>query len=176
MTSENLRQKASQIKLVLFDVDGVLTDGGVILGSDGFEAKCFNIQDGMGITLAKESGLLAGIMTGRLSEAVSRRAKELSMDVLIQGAKDKVAALENLCSEQGLLKSEIFYMGDDVQDIGILTRCGLSATPQNGRQDVKDRVDFVTQARGGEGAAREAIEEILKLTNRWEKTLEAHLS
>lgn len=175
MADDELRQKAAKIQLLLFDVDGVFTDGGVILGSQGFEAKRFNIQDGMGVTLAREGGFQVGIMTGRTSEAVSRRAAELRMDVLVQGSKDKVEALEKLCDTEGLRPEQILYMGDDVQDLGILTRCGVSMAPSNGRPEVRDRVDWVTQAPGGHGAVREAIEAMLRWTDRWDRVLEGHL-
>jgi 3-deoxy-D-manno-octulosonate 8-phosphate phosphatase (KDO 8-P phosphatase) len=164
-------EKAQNIQLLLLDVDGVLTDGGLVLGTGEGEFKRFNVQDGMGLSLAREAGLKVGIITGRESEAVTRRAQELKMDELIQGSKEKVAALDLACEHHGLTRDQVAYMGDDIQDLGILLACGLSMTPRNGRPEVQVRVDLVTEARGGHGAVREAIEAILKATHRWDDLL-----
>lgn len=154
------------------DVDGVLTDGGIILGNDGLEIKIFNVQDGMGITLAQKAGLKIGIITGRESEAVLRRAQELKLDQVSQGHFNKLAPYNKIKEKYGLLDEEIAYIGDDVLDLGILNRVGLSVAVANARQEVKACVDYVTIASGGKGAVREVIDLILKTQDKWDNTLE----
>lgn len=156
-----LAARAQQVKLLLFDVDGVLTDGGVILGTDGFEAKRFDIQDGMGITLARKAGLRTGVLTGRTSEAVRRRCAELKVEVVIQGAGDKTPAFDAMLESEGLHEEEVAYMGDDLQDLCVLERVGLAMAPANARPQVRRAAHLVTQASGGRGAVREAIETVL---------------
>lgn len=166
--SESLPDGAKEVHFLLLDCDGVLTDGGVILGSGGAEFKRFDIQDGMGISLARRAGIKVGVITGRASDAIRRRTKELNLDVLIEGVKDKVSALDSVLMEQGFARSEAAYMGDDIQDLAILGACGFSMAPANACAEVRKRVDFVTEARGGQGAVREAIEAILKVQGRWD--------
>ena len=166
---------AADVRFLLLDCDGVLTDGGVILGSDGQEFKRFDIQDGMGVSLARRAGLQVGVITGRTSDAIQRRAKELRLDTLIEGAKDKVAALDAVLKEQGFTRAEAAYMGDDIQDLAILAACGFSIAPANARPEVRARVDLVTEARGGQGAVREAIETILKVQGKWDELVQDFL-
>ncbi len=175
MSGSALEQAAPQIQLLMLDCDGVLTDGGVILGTDEQEFKRFDIQDGMGVSLAKRAGLRVGVITGRSSHAVTRRARELHLDELIQGAKDKVEALDQVCERQGLTRSQVAYMGDDIQDLAILMACGLSLAPANARPEVLQRVDHVTTNRGGHGAVREVIETLLKAQGHWDKLVEDFL-
>ena len=130
--------------ILLLDCDGVLTDGGVILGTDGQEFKRFDIQDGMGVSMARRVGLKVGVITGRASDAVRKRAKELNLDALIEGAKDKVAALDEVLAEHGLNRSQAAYMGDDIQDLAILGACGLSLAPANARPEVRAAVGEAT--------------------------------
>lgn len=165
------RARAGAIRALFFDVDGVLTDGGIVLGSEGHEAKRFDVKDGMGVTLAREAGLLVGIITGRSSEAVARRGAELAMDEVVQGAKDKLAALREVAGRRGLALAEVGYMGDDLQDLAALLACGFSATPADGEAELRSRVDLVTERRAGFGAAREAIEFVLRAQGRWDATV-----
>lgn len=154
--------RLAPLKLLLFDVDGVLTDGGIIYGSGPTEAKRFDVQDGFGITLAKAAGLRVGVLTGRRSEMVTRRGEELGIDLIWQGHFDKLAAYEELRRVEGLTDDAIAYMGDDILDIAVLARVGFALAPANARPEVRAQVHHVTQATGGHGAVREAIEYILR--------------
>jgi len=153
--------KARKIRMLLLDVDGVMTDGGILLGSHSIELKKFDAHDGMGIALAKAAGMLIGILTGRDSEAVRRRAKELEIDEIQQGAMDKEKGYEAILKKYSLKDEEIAYIGDDLLDIPILRRAGLSVCVANGVEEAKKVSHYVTQKRGGEGAIREAVEKIL---------------
>jgi 3-deoxy-D-manno-octulosonate 8-phosphate phosphatase (KDO 8-P phosphatase) len=156
-----LDAKARKIRMLLLDVDGVMTDGGILLGSDSIEIKRFHVHDGMGIALAKAAGILIGILTGRDSEAVRRRAKELEIDEIQQGAIDKEKGYEAILKKYGLKDEEIAYVGDDLLDIPILRRAGLSICVANGVEEAKKVSHYVTRKKGGEGAVREAVEKIL---------------
>jgi 3-deoxy-D-manno-octulosonate 8-phosphate phosphatase (KDO 8-P phosphatase) len=145
------------------DVDGVLTDGGIILIGRDEEAKRFDVQDGMGITIARAAGLKVGIVTSRNSSVVERRAKELNMDELFQGAKRKTEVLEQLVNKYGIEPSQVAYIGDDIQDIPIMLRVGIPIAVQNAANAVKECSVYVTKAQGGHGAVREAIEWLLEL-------------
>lgn len=169
--SNELKRKIQRIKMILMDVDGVLTRGGIILGNQGEELKRFDIQDGMGVTLARMAGLKVGIITGRQSELVSRRARELKMDIVMQGAFYKLPAYIEILNSYSMRDDEICYIGDDVLDLDILERAGLAVTPANGRPEVKAVCDFATQEYGGEGAIRKVIDTILKVQGKWEEAV-----
>ncbi len=166
-----IKKRAEQIKVLAFDVDGVLTNGGIILGNGGLEMKRFCVQDGMGITLAREAGIRSAIITGRKSEAVSRRAEELHIDLVYQGSRDKLTALELLLEEANVKEHEIAYMGDDLLDLCLLRRVGLAFAPANARPEVRQAVHLTTQTEGGKGAVREMVEIILRLQNIWDEVL-----
>jgi 3-deoxy-D-manno-octulosonate 8-phosphate phosphatase (KDO 8-P phosphatase) len=163
-----LKCKAENIKMLVSDVDGVLTDGKIILGSERQEFKAFNVQDGKGIKLAQEVGMEIAIITGRESAAVTRRAEELAIDEVHQGIKDKVATFNRLFKKYNLSCEEVAYIGDDLNDLLLLKKVGLSLTVSNGVSEVKEVVDYVTDKAGGEGAIREVIELILKLRGDWQ--------
>lgn len=150
------------IKLIVLDVDGVLTDGSLYIGSNQVEYKQFNTQDGMGITLAHYAGLKTAIITGRKSEAVTKRAKELKVNYVYQGISNKLEVLSELLIELGLTVDEICYMGDDINDLPILETVGISFAPDNAVELVKESVDIVTKHSGGNGAVREMVEVILQ--------------
>lgn len=169
-----LAEKATRVELLLLDCDGVLTDGGVILGSGGAEFKRFDIQDGMGISLAREAGLKVGILTGRVSDAVRLRSSELRLDEVVQGSKDKIASLDEICQRHELARDQVAYMGDDLQDLEVLLACGLAFAPANARPEVRARVAMVTQARGGMGAVREVVEALLQAKGLWHGLLEKY--
>lgn len=154
--------RCAAVKLLLFDVDGVMTDGGIVYGSAEMEIKRFDVQDGFGITMGKAAGLRIGLLTGRTSEMVVRRAKELGIDIVRQGHFDKLVAYEEICATQGLTDGDVAYMGDDILDLPVLERVGLSLAPANARPEVQARVHHVTDARGGHGAVREAVEYVLR--------------
>jgi len=172
----DLKKRIRKIKMLLMDVDGVMTDGGIILGSDGIELKRFHVQDGMGITLAKAAGLLVGILTGRDSEAVRRRAKELGIDEVQQGFFDKEDGYRAILERYGLKDAEIAYMGDDLLDIPILKRVGLSICVANGTREAKRASHYITRRRGGDGAVREVVEMLLKGMGEEKKVLASILN
>ncbi|AWD66030.1 3-deoxy-D-manno-octulosonate 8-phosphate phosphatase [Priestia megaterium] len=156
------------IKLIILDVDGVLTDGSLYIGSNQVEYKQFNTQDGMGITLAHYAGLKTAIITGRKSEAVTKRAKELKINYVYQGISNKLEVLSELLIELGLTVGEISYMGDDINDLPILKTAGISFAPDNAVRLVKESVDIVTKHSGGNGAVREMVEAILQRQTNFE--------
>jgi 3-deoxy-D-manno-octulosonate 8-phosphate phosphatase (KDO 8-P phosphatase) len=168
-----LAARCRALRLVLTDVDGVLTDGTVLLLPDGSEAKAFHIRDGLGIVLARKAGLKIGLLSGRASEAVAARGRELSLDVVRQGISDKRAALAEILREHGLQAHEVAYMGDDLNDLGVITEVGLSAAPADAPFEVRAQAFMVTDARGGEGCFREFLEAILKARGQWESLLTA---
>ena len=169
MTAEPRLRK---IRLILLDVDGVLTAGDIILG-DGGEYKAFNVQDGFGIRLALDAGLLVGILTGRTSRPVEMRARELRLPIVIQGAQVKLPAYEQMLKEQNLRDEEVCYMGDDLLDTPVLKRVGLSAAPADARPEVRRMVHWVSEAPGGRGAVRELVEFILKGQDKFAEVLRA---
>ncbi len=156
-----LNAKAQKIRMLLLDVDGVMTDGSVLLTSDSAELKRFHVHDGIGIALAKVAGILIGIVSGRESEAVRKRAEELGIDEIQQGSVDKEKSYEIILKKYGLKDEEVAYVGDDLLDIPILKRAGLSICVANGVEEAKKVSDYVTKKKGGEGAVREAVERIL---------------
>ena len=161
--------RAKQIRLLLLDVDGVLTDGSLIYSSDGVEAKCFHTQDGLGLRLLQDSGVAVGIITARTSPMVERRAQELRIAHLFQGHRDKLTAFESILKQTGLRPPQIAYMGDDLMDLPILNRVGLSAAPANGVTEICQRVHYTTERRGGFGAVREMCDLILEAQGNLER-------
>ena len=159
------------IKLVLLDVDGTLTDGGVYHGNDGNVTKKFNVKDGYAIVNAQELGIEFGIITGKESELVRTRANELNIKYLYQGISEKTLILDEIMQITGLQKEEIAYMGDDLNDIKIMKKVGFSGTPLDGVNEAKIIADFVSTKNGGEGAVREFIETILKKDKLFQKFL-----
>ncbi len=169
MKDEALAERCRALKLVLSDVDGVMTDGTVLLLPDGSEGKAFNIRDGLGVVMARRAGLRTGLITGRSSEVVSRRAAELGMEVVRQGAGDKAAVLREVLEQQGLEAREVAYMGDDLNDLPVMTEVGLSAAPADAPMEVRLQAFMVTDAPGGRGCLREFIEAILRARGDWER-------
>ncbi len=159
---KHAQEKAQKVKMILLDVDGVLTDGSIIYSSNCGEIKVFNAQDGYGIVRAIELGLKIGIITGRESDIIKKRANELGVHELIQNAIDKVKPFQNLLAKYNFKPEEFCYIGDDILDIPLLKIVGFSAAPANARGEVKRIVDYVASASGGNGAVREIIDFILK--------------
>lgn len=153
---------ARQIRLLLLDVDGVLTDGSITYISGGGEAKSFNTQDGLGIKLLQESGVAVGIITARTSEAVERRARDLQFAHVVQGKQDKLSAYETILKETGLRPPQTAYMGDDLMDLSLLNRVGFAAAPANAVIEIRQRVHYTTERSGGRGAVREVCDLILE--------------
>ncbi|MCP4691444.1 MAG: HAD-IIIA family hydrolase [Desulfobacterales bacterium] len=168
-------EKLASIKALLLDVDGVLTDGGVIYGDDGAETKVFNAKDGLGIRLLMDAGVSAAIVTGRRSGALRHRCRNLGIDLLFDGVSDKAALLGELQERLGVSPGEMAFMGDDLVDLPLMKKVGCAIAPADAREDVRDRVDIVVEAPGGRGAVREICESILKAKGLWEEILERFL-
>lgn len=169
------KTRAARIKLVAFDIDGVMTDGGLHYSDDGHEFKTFNVQDGLGIVLLKRVGIEVAIITGRNSGVVSHRAADLGISHVFQGVGNKrdVAAklLEKLCLDW----SELAFMGDDLIDLPAMAHAGLTIAPANARPIVKERVHTITEAAGGQGAVREAIEFILSAQGKLDEAFSPYI-
>jgi 3-deoxy-D-manno-octulosonate 8-phosphate phosphatase (KDO 8-P phosphatase) len=161
-TKTNLQSKAKKIKLLLLDVDGVMTDGRIILDEHGNELKAFHVRDGHGIKMAQRAGIIVGIITGRTSEVVNIRARELGIQEVHQGFHEKIAAYDSILVKYGLHDAAVAYMGDDIVDLEIFMRAGFAVTVADADPAVMPYVDLVTKAAGGRGAVREFINLILK--------------
>ncbi len=157
--------KAKNVRLLLLDVDGVLTDGNLIYSHDGAESKMFNTQDGFGLRLIRENGIDTGIITARKSEIVARRAEELKMRYVNQGYVQKLTAYKEIIKQSGLKPVEICYMGDDWLDLVLLKRVGFSAAPANAVAEVKEIAHYITTQTGGQGAVREVCNLLLESRN-----------
>jgi len=164
--------RAASIQAIVFDVDGVLTDGGLWYGPTGEALKRFDVKDGHAMVLARLTGLPVAILTARTSTIVEVRAQELKLAKVFQGRREKGPAFEELCLELGVNPAQAAYMGDDVNDLPALSRAGLSGCPSDAVPQVRDAVHFVSSRPGGLGAAREFIELVLHATGRWEQALE----
>jgi len=160
-------ERAKKIKLTIFDVDGVMTDGSLYLADDGQEFKAFNSLDGHGMKMLKRAGVDLAIITGRTSQLVALRAINLGVTHLYQGAEDKLTAFLELLEKSGLDPVECAYMGDDVVDLPVLRRCGLAITVPDAPDEVKARSHYITRAGAGRGAAREASEMIMRAQGTW---------
>lgn len=169
-----LRRKARRIKLLLLDIDGVLTDGGIVIDERGVESKRFDVRDGQGITLLKRAGVEVGFVSGRSSGAVRQRAAELGVKWVFQGIQNKAEIYRRVKNKTGLKDEHIAYAGDDIADLAILRAVGLAMTVPGGWPGIRPLVDFVTEAEGGRGAVREMAELILTAQNRWKHILDKY--
>jgi len=157
----------NRIKLLLLDVDGVMTDGRIMYLNDGGEAKAFDVKDGHGLKLIQRAGIKVGIITGRQSDIVARRAAELGIELVYQGAKDKMQPFMEILEKLGLNASEVAYVGDDLVDLPVMRLVGFSATVADASDDIKPYVDLVTSRPGGRGAVREVCDLLLKQSSLW---------
>lgn len=162
MKDRLLKERCLRLKIILTDVDGVMTDGSIFIMPTGEEARVFNVKDGYGIVLAHAAGLETGIITGRASNSVTERARVLGMSVLKQGSLDKVRLFEEILAEKSLAPHEVAYIGDDYPDLPILQRVGLSAAPADAPLALKEAAFMIMENAGGRGALREFIESILR--------------
>jgi len=196
-------ERAKKIKVLLFDVDGVLTDGKIwlfpapagaklntreqaqrkadagryaIISDRMMESKGFHAHDGVGMSLARLGGLRLGVITKRISEAVALRARDLKLDHVYQGQNNKIEALQKIVAADGVKEENVAYVGDDIVDLTVMRRCGLAIAVPNARQEVLDEVHFVTKHPGGEGAARDAVEYILKAQGSWDEVLRKYVA
>jgi 3-deoxy-D-manno-octulosonate 8-phosphate phosphatase (KDO 8-P phosphatase) len=162
---------AQKIKLILLDVDGVLTDGRLYYGNDGEELKAFDIQDGLGIKLLQKGGIEVGIITGRISKLLTRRTGELDIELVVQGREDKLIALNEILKGRAIDLEEIAFVGDDLPDLAVIRRVGLGITPANGNHIVASQALWQTKKGGGQGAVREVAELILNAQGKLEALL-----
>ncbi len=166
---------AKSVKAIIFDVDGVLTDGGLYRSDDGQEIKRFHAADGLGIRMLSDAGIKIAVITGRESNVVRHRCSELRIDHLVQGAKDKLPAFESLCRDMDLTAKEFAYMGDDIIDLPVMRRVALALTVPNANAEVSKIAHWTSARPGGNGAAREACELLLKSQNLYESAIERYM-
>ncbi|MBI3038747.1 HAD hydrolase family protein [bacterium] len=166
MTEEELKSFCLPIKLLLFDCDGVFTNGNIVYGINGMEMKFFSSKDGMGLMIWREAGFSCGCVSGRYSEALARRACELEFDELHQNVKDKRSVISEIMLRRKILKNEIAFIGDDINDLAGVELVGLFLAPSDAHKEVLKRANHVLSSRGGQGAVREAIDLILSCTGR----------
>ncbi len=171
MKDEALAARCRALELLLTDVDGVMTDGTVLLLPDGGEARTFHVRDGLALVLARRGGLRTGLLSGRSSPAVARRAAELGMVIVRQGVADKLQGLHEILAEQDLRAEQVAYMGDDVNDLPLFQPVGLSAAPADAPLEVRLQAFMVTESAGGRGCLREFVEAILRARGDWERLL-----
>ncbi len=172
---EQLNETARKIELVIFDVDGVLTDGSLFIGDDGQEYKAFNSKDGHGIRMLQECGVGAAILTGRQSEVVKHRTRDLGIELVMQGYRDKRPAFEALLKETGLTPEVIAYVGDDVVDLPVMKQVGLAIAVADAHPMVMEHADWVTRAAGGRGAARDVCEFLMRARGVLDEKLASYL-
>ena len=167
-TSREIHERASRIRMVLLDVDGVLTDGVIVIHGDGSESKGFHIRDGAAIVWAQRAGLTVGLLSARTSGATTHRAAQLAVRIVAQGASSKLAKYEQIVRDAGLEDAAVAYMGDDLLDLPVIGRAGLSGAPADAAAEVRERVHWISAAGGGRGAVREFIELVLRAQHRWD--------
>jgi 3-deoxy-D-manno-octulosonate 8-phosphate phosphatase (KDO 8-P phosphatase) len=168
MIPRTIDQRAARIRLVLFDVDGVLTDGRVVLHGDGTESKQFHIRDGIVMVWAQRVDVKIGLLSARMSGTTAVRAAQLGITLVRQGVASKIDAYDEIVSGIGLNDDEVAYMGDDIVDLAVLSRVGLAAAPADAVPEVRARVHWIASSGGGAGAARELLELILRAQGKWD--------
>ncbi len=171
-----VQQRAKSVRMLIMDVDGVLTDGRIIYTSGGEEIKHFNVRDGFGIRLAHRVGLKTAIITARYSEAVTHRSRELEISEVCQNALKKLPAYEQIIKDGGLTDEQVAYIGDDLVDLPLFRRVGLAAAVADAHPEVKQAAHYVTQLPGGKGAVRELVELILKAQDTWQEATSRYFS
>jgi 3-deoxy-D-manno-octulosonate 8-phosphate phosphatase (KDO 8-P phosphatase) len=168
----SLQQRCAAIDLLVLDVDGVLTAGGIVYADDGTELKTFHVRDGSGLKVWRQAGKRAGLITGRTSAVVQVRAAELGLEPVVQGAADKLAAYREVLALTACRPEQAAYVGDDLPDLPVLARCGLAIAVADACAEVRAAAHYVTRAGGGRGAVREAIELILRCQGAWQQVVE----
>jgi len=164
-----MNERLMAIQLLLLDVDGVMTDGGIIYDGNGLETKIFNVKDGHGIKMLQRAGIEVGIITGRSSAVVDVRAQELGIELVYQGALRKLESYEDVKLKTGLIDSQIAYMGDDIIDVPVMRRVGFAAAPQDALAEAKRAAHYIASCNGGRGAVREVCDLILKGRGAWDE-------
>jgi 3-deoxy-D-manno-octulosonate 8-phosphate phosphatase (KDO 8-P phosphatase) len=168
-------ERAKQIRAIIFDVDGVLTDGRVGYGPDGIRIKFFDVRDGTAIRLALDVGLRVGFLSGRADPGTLERAKELRVSFVYTGSTDKAVTFRRLLDEQSLEAEQCLYVGDDLLDVPVLRSAGIGVAVQDAAPEAREAADLVLESRGGTGAAREAVERLLRAQDRWQTALTSRL-
>ena len=171
-----MKSRLANIELLLLDVDGVLTDANIIYSDSGDQIKSFNSRDGLGLRLLMNAGIGVGIITGRKSKALEYRCKNLGITLIFDGVQDKSKALDNIISQTGIAAPKMAFVGDDLIDLPVLKRVGVSFCVADACQDVKNHCDIITSREGGHGAVREICESILKAKELWDVILNKYLS
>ncbi|MCX7738543.1 MAG: HAD-IIIA family hydrolase [Hydrogenothermaceae bacterium] len=170
-----MEERLKKIKWAFFDVDGVMTDGRIILDGEGKEIKNFNVKDGIGIHMLHMAGIRTGIITGRASRAVEKRAQELRIDILIQNSSDKLVDYLRIKREIGFSDEEVIFVGDDIVDLPILSRVGFAVTVFDAPFEVKSVCHYITSVKGGDGAVREVADLVLKVQGKYENIIRSYL-
>ena len=165
-----------KVNLLVLDVDGVLTDGSIVINEDGTESKCFNTLDGHGIKMWRRTGCKVAFLSGRYSEPTRIRAEQLGVDFCFQKKLDKLPVLEQLCKELGITFDNVAYIGDDIPDLPVIARAGFGVAVANAPGEVKEGADYVTSVCGGSGAVREVVEYILKNSGRWDELVKKYIA
>lgn len=176
MSEQSLEDKARRVRIAVFDVDGVMTDGTLYLDDDGRELKGFNSLDGHGLKMLSASGVMLAILTGRTSRCVEHRAANLGITLVRQGVEDKLECFAEMLADLGLEPAEAAYMGDDVVDLPVLRRCGLAVTVPEGHELVRRHAHYITRAGAGRGAVREACEFIMRAQGTLDARMEKYLA
>lgn len=167
--SAEVLDRAGRIRLVLLDSDGVLTDGRIIVSSDGSEARSFDVRDGFGIRLGQSAGLSFGVISGRESRALTARAQDLGLDEVHQGAHDKLGLVREILDRRGLEPADVCFVGDDLIDLPAMRYCGLAIAPADAVDQVREVAHHVTESPGGRGAVREVVDMLLRATGSWDE-------
>ncbi|MEE9331948.1 MAG: HAD family hydrolase [Methylophilaceae bacterium] len=174
IATDDIIARAKKIKVVIFDVDGIMTDGGLTIGDDGQEYKTFNSHDGLGMKMLKKSGIQMAIITGRTSKVVTTRAETTGIEHFYQGVEDKLVAFNVLVKKLGIAPEETAFMGDDIVDVPPMMRCGLAISVPAAFDSVKMHAHYVTKRQGGKGAVREACELIMHAQNTFDTVTAAY--
>jgi len=172
----NLTEACRRIELILSDVDGVLTNGGIWYDNQGVELKGFHIRDGLGIRLWQRAGFKFGLLTARTSHIVKLRASELAIDIVRQGFEDKLPAAQEIIASSGLTPERVCYIGDDLTDLPVIRHVGLGVAVADAAEEVRNSAALVTALPGGRGAVRELVETILKAKGRWEDVIHRYVT
>jgi 3-deoxy-D-manno-octulosonate 8-phosphate phosphatase (KDO 8-P phosphatase) len=173
---EELLARAAKVRLFIFDVDGVLTDGSLSYGAQGELMKTFNVHDGLGIKLLQESGVKTAIISARITAITNARAQDLGIDYVHQGGHDKLSPFKALLNELGLTEEQVAFIGDDVVDLPLLRRVGLAVSVPNGRKEAQQHAHYITEAAGGRGAVREACEFVLHAQDNYQRVMAQFLA
>ena len=176
LPDQEIDRRAAGVRMILFDVDGVLTDGRVTVNADGSESKTFFIRDGIAMVWAQKAGITVGFLSARLSPTTPHRAAQLGVTLVYHGVSSKLATYERILADHGLTDAAIAFMGDDVVDLAVLARVGLATAPADCVEEVRSRVHWVTREAGGAGAARELVERILRVQGKWEGVVDAYVN